>query len=134
MDERDVASCAGNRVPLPRSTRARLFWGQAAYAKQLWCNLRALPLGGGAAQDYVFEEGARELDNEDDVSRVRLSELSARDAALSVFVRRDGKVYYFYNSELLFAPVEPGTHPRHVDLLWPRWNVFDLTPEGRGKD
>ncbi|MHB2020084.1 MAG: hypothetical protein ACYCW6_24365 [Candidatus Xenobia bacterium] len=22
---------------------------------------------------------------------------------------------------------------RHVDLLWPLWNVLDLTPEGRGK-
>ncbi len=24
--------------------------------------------------------------------------------------------------------------PRHVDLLWPLWNLFDLTPEGRGTD
>ena len=23
---------------------------------------------------------------------------------------------------------------RHVDMLWPVWNLFDLTPEGRGTD
>jgi predicted dithiol-disulfide oxidoreductase (DUF899 family) len=51
-----------------------------------------------------------------------------------VFVERDGKVCHFYSAELLFAPVEPGMHPRHVDLLWPLWNLFDLTPEGRGND
>jgi hypothetical protein len=35
---------------------------------------------------------------------------------------------------LLYAPTEPGQNPRHVDSLWPLWNVFDLTPEGRGTD
>lgn len=23
---------------------------------------------------------------------------------------------------------------RHVDLLWPLWNILDLTPEGRGEN
>jgi predicted dithiol-disulfide oxidoreductase (DUF899 family) len=23
---------------------------------------------------------------------------------------------------------------RHVDSIWPLWNVFDLTPDGRGTD
>jgi predicted dithiol-disulfide oxidoreductase (DUF899 family) len=208
-----------------RAARTELLEAEIALRAQLEAVAalrRALPLGGEVAQDYVFEEGARELDHEDDVSRVRLSELFARDAtlvvysfmygpdmaracpmctsmldglngnaphiaqqvnlavvaksplarirayarergwrnlrllsshdntynrdyqgesasgaqmpALNVFVRRDGKVYHFYNSELLFAPAEPGMHPRHVDLLWPLWNMFDLTPEGRGKD
>ncbi len=22
--------------------------------------------------------------------------------------------------------------PRHVDALWPLWNLLDMTPEGRG--
>ena len=51
--------------------------------------------------------------------------------ALNVFVRRGRRVYHFYNTELLFAPAEHGQDPRHVDLLWPLWNLFDLTPEGR---
>jgi predicted dithiol-disulfide oxidoreductase (DUF899 family) len=29
---------------------------------------------------------------------------------------------------------EAGQDPRHVDMLWPLWNLLDLTPEGRGKD
>lgn len=51
---------------------------------------------------------------------------------LNVFVRRRGKVRHFYGSELLFAKAEPGQNNRHVDLIWPLWNVLDLTPEGRG--
>ncbi len=52
--------------------------------------------------------------------------------ALNVFVRRDGQIRHFYNAEKLYID-EPG-HPRHVDRLWPIWNMLDLTPEGRGED
>ncbi len=24
-------------------------------------------------------------------------------------------------------------HPRHIDVIWPLWNLLDMTPEGRGK-
>jgi predicted dithiol-disulfide oxidoreductase (DUF899 family) len=51
---------------------------------------------------------------------------------LNVFARRDGKIHHFYYTELRFLPPEPGQNPRHVDQLWPLWNLFDLTPEGRG--
>lgn len=54
--------------------------------------------------------------------------------AINVFVRRGGKVHHFYGVEALFVPPEPGQDPRHVDLLWPLWNLFDLTPDGRGAD
>jgi predicted dithiol-disulfide oxidoreductase (DUF899 family) len=50
----------------------------------------------------------------------------------SVFVRRDGRVHHSWSSELMFAPTEPGLHPRHVDFMWPLWSILDLTPEGRG--
>lgn len=53
--------------------------------------------------------------------------------ALNVFVRRDGAVHHFYNTELLYAPVEPGQDGRHVDMIWPLWNLFDLTLDGRGE-
>lgn len=52
--------------------------------------------------------------------------------ALNVFARRDGKVHHFYNTELLYVKPEKGQDGRHVDLIWPLWNVLDLTPEGRG--
>jgi len=54
--------------------------------------------------------------------------------ALNVFVRKGERIFHFYNTELLFAGSEKGQHPRHVDLLWPLWNLFDLTPQGRGTD
>ena len=54
--------------------------------------------------------------------------------SLNVFVRRAGAIHHFYHSELLFAPAEPGQDARHVDLIWPLWNVFDFTPDGRGTD
>jgi predicted dithiol-disulfide oxidoreductase (DUF899 family) len=53
--------------------------------------------------------------------------------ALNVFLRRDGAIRHFYQSELMFAPKEPGQDPRHVDMIWPLWNLFDYTPEGRGE-
>ena len=52
--------------------------------------------------------------------------------SLNVFVKRDGRIHHFYHSELLFAPNERGQEGRHVDLIWPLWNLFDVTPEGRG--
>lgn len=52
----------------------------------------------------------------------------------NVFVRRDGRIHHFWSSELLFAPTDPGQHPRHVDFIWPLWSVLDTTPEGRGQD
>jgi predicted dithiol-disulfide oxidoreductase (DUF899 family) len=52
----------------------------------------------------------------------------------NVFVRRGGRIHHFWSSELAFAPADPEQHPRHVDFMWPLWNVLDLTPEGRGSD
>jgi predicted dithiol-disulfide oxidoreductase (DUF899 family) len=51
---------------------------------------------------------------------------------LNVFVKKDDRVHHFWGSELLYAELDG--QPRHVDLLWPLWNIFDLTPEGRGTD
>jgi predicted dithiol-disulfide oxidoreductase (DUF899 family) len=52
---------------------------------------------------------------------------------LNVF-RKNKSVRHFYATELLHAKSGPGQDPRHVDSIWPLWNVLDLTPEGRGKD
>ena len=53
---------------------------------------------------------------------------------MNVFTKPDGEVRHFYATEALFARSEPGHDPRHIDLMWPLWNVLDLTPEGRGTD
>lgn len=51
---------------------------------------------------------------------------------MNVFTRRNGEVRHFWASELLWAELDG--HPRHVDLVWPMWNLLDLTPDGRGDD
>jgi predicted dithiol-disulfide oxidoreductase (DUF899 family) len=54
---------------------------------------------------------------------------------LNVFRQVGGKVRHFWGSELLDAKTEdPSQDPRHVDAIWPLWNVLDVTPEGRGTD
>ncbi len=50
----------------------------------------------------------------------------------NVFVRRHGRIYHFWGSELFYADVEG--QPRHMDLMWPLWNVLDTLPAGRGED
>jgi predicted dithiol-disulfide oxidoreductase (DUF899 family) len=51
---------------------------------------------------------------------------------LNVF-RRDGEALrHFWATELLYAGWDQ--EPRHVDLIWPIWNVLDMTPDGRGGD
>jgi predicted dithiol-disulfide oxidoreductase (DUF899 family) len=53
---------------------------------------------------------------------------------LNVFSRRDDEIHHFWASELMSAPRDEGQDPRHVDFIWPVWNVLDTTPEGRGTD
>jgi predicted dithiol-disulfide oxidoreductase (DUF899 family) len=53
---------------------------------------------------------------------------------LNVFHREGETIRHFWGSELLYAPTEPGQDPRHVDTIEPLWNLYDLTPEGRGTD
>jgi predicted dithiol-disulfide oxidoreductase (DUF899 family) len=53
--------------------------------------------------------------------------------AMNVFVKRDGAIFHSWNSEMMFAPADPGQDMRHVDSIWPLWNLLDVTPEGRGE-
>jgi predicted dithiol-disulfide oxidoreductase (DUF899 family) len=212
--------------PAYRAARDRLLAAEVALRRNLEdvaAARRALPIGGAVPQDYVFDEGAANLDDTQSVRQVRLSELfakpesslvvysfmfgpnmpkacpsctsildsldrtaphasqrinlvvvakspiariraHARDRgwrnlrllssanntynrdyygedekgeqwpALNVFTRSDGRIHHTYCTELLFAAEEPGQESRHVDLIWPLWNLFDFTREGRGTD
>jgi predicted dithiol-disulfide oxidoreductase (DUF899 family) len=51
---------------------------------------------------------------------------------MNVFVRRNGKIHHSYATELQFMPPDKGQNQRHIDMMWPLWNMLDLTPEGRG--
>ena len=81
-----------------------------------WQNLRLLSSGkNGYNRDYFAES--------DDGGQL---------PAVNVFQKTGDGIYHFYNAELFYVTPEPGQHPRHADLIWPLWNLFDLTPEGRG--
>jgi predicted dithiol-disulfide oxidoreductase (DUF899 family) len=83
-----------------------------------WRNLRLLSSADNSYnQDYHGED-----------------EKGAQSPMLNVFVKSGSGIRHFWASELLFAPSERGQNPRHVDLIWPLWNVLDFTPEGRGKE
>jgi predicted dithiol-disulfide oxidoreductase (DUF899 family) len=60
------------------------------------------------------------------------NESETQSPMANVFVKRSDGVHHFWGTELLYVPREGD--PRHVDLLWPMWNVLDLTPGGRGDD
>ena len=53
---------------------------------------------------------------------------------LNVFKKTADGIFHTYGSELMFMPPEPGQNERDIDSIWPLWNIFDLTPEGRGTD
>jgi predicted dithiol-disulfide oxidoreductase (DUF899 family) len=55
----------------------------------------------------------------------------AQRPMLNVFHRDGETIRHFWGSELFYAPPDPGQDPRHLGLLEPLWNMFDLTPEGR---
>jgi predicted dithiol-disulfide oxidoreductase (DUF899 family) len=53
---------------------------------------------------------------------------------LHVFRRDGAEIRHFWSSELFYQPTEPGQDTRHVGTIEPVWNIFDLTPNGRGTD
>jgi predicted dithiol-disulfide oxidoreductase (DUF899 family) len=51
---------------------------------------------------------------------------------LNVFTLKEGVVRHSFGAEMHNGPSDPGQDPRHVDSIWPLWNLLDFTPEGRG--
>ncbi len=60
-------------------------------------------------------------------------ETGAQWPMLNVFTRRDGAIHHTYGAELLYEPHPSGMGSRHIDAIWPLWNMLDFTPEGRGE-
>ena len=56
------------------------------------------------------------------------------DAAVNVFMRRDGKIRHFWGGEMTGETADPGQDPRGAPDLMPIWTILDMTPEGRGAD
>jgi predicted dithiol-disulfide oxidoreductase (DUF899 family) len=87
--------------------------------------------------DYAEHRGWRHLrlvssaDNDYNRDYYGESADGSQTPALNTFTRRDGEIRHFWASELMVAPRDPGQEPRHVDFIWPVWNVLDATPGGR---
>lgn len=91
----------------------------AAFAEERgWRRLRLLSSGGNSYNRDCSGETA-------DGSQMPM---------LNVFHRDGETIRHFWGSELLYAPTDPGQEYRHVGTIEPLWNLFDLTPEGRGSD
>ncbi len=81
-----------------------------------WHNLRVISSAGNTYNRDYHGEG----------------ESGGQVPVFTIFVRRDGEIRHFYSTELVYAPSELGQNQRHIDMMWPLWNLLDLTPEGRG--
>lgn len=80
-----------------------------------WHNVRLLSTHGTTYNaDYVTERG--------DEKQIPI---------INVFKRTDDGIFHTWGSELFYAPAAEGQHPRHADMIWPVWNLLDMTPEGR---
>jgi predicted dithiol-disulfide oxidoreductase (DUF899 family) len=94
----------------------------------------------GRIREYARGRGWRRLrllsSGENDFNRDYFGENAegAQNTMMHVFVKRADGIHLFWSSELNLIPPDPGQNQRHVDAMWPLWNVLDLTPEGRGKD
>lgn len=56
------------------------------------------------------------------------------DAAINVFVKRNGKIHHFWGGEMTGKTADPGQDPRGAPDLMPIWTILDMTPAGRGTD
>ena len=109
---------AGQRVNVVVVAKSPIQRIRAIARERGWRNLRLLSSAGNSYnRDYRGEDAK-----------------GSQLPALNVFTRKGGKVHHAYCTELLFAPSDPGQNGRHVDGIWPLWNLFDFTPEGRGTD
>jgi predicted dithiol-disulfide oxidoreductase (DUF899 family) len=94
----------------------------------------------GRIREFSRGRGWRRLrlisSGENDFNRDYFGEIAegAQSTMMHVFVKRPDGIHLFWSSELNLLPPDPGQNQRHIDPMWPLWNVLDLTPEGRGKD
>ena len=59
---------------------------------------------------------------------------SGQTTMANVFVRNGEEIRHFWGTEMSFADPIEGGNMRHLDLAWAMWNVFDMTPNGRGAE
>ena len=113
-----VAEHAGQRINVVVVVKARLERVLAHAKGRGWHRLRLVSsVGNNFNRDYHGE-------NED----------GEQLPMLNVFRRQGDTVRHCWGSELYFEAADPGQDQRHGDSIDPLWNLFDLTPDGRGID
>jgi len=113
-----AAPHAGQRINLVVVAKSPIQRIRAFARERGWRNLRLLSSANNSYnRDYRGENAE-----------------GSQGPALNVFTRRDGAIRHTWCSELMFTRDEPGQNARHVDMIWPLWNLFDVTSEGRGTD
>jgi predicted dithiol-disulfide oxidoreductase (DUF899 family) len=119
VDQLDgAAEHASQRVNLVIAAKAPVERVLTFAAERGWRRLRLLSTAGTTYnRDYLAETADGE-----------------QQPMLNVFHRDENTIRHFWGSELFYAPSEPGQDPRHVGMLEPLWNLFDLIPEGRPTD
>lgn len=104
------------RTALAIVTSAPIETSAAFAAQRGWHQLQMISSSGNTYNRDYFGEGPD----------------GAQLPMCTVLHKQDGNIHHFWSSELFFANLEG--QPRHVDTIWPLWNVFDLLPQGRGSD
>jgi predicted dithiol-disulfide oxidoreductase (DUF899 family) len=119
LDQLDgAAEHAAQRINLAAAGKAPIEHILTFAAERGWRHLRLLSTAGTTYnRDYLAETPDGE-----------------QQPMLNVFHRDGNTIRHFWGSELFYAPFDPGQGPRHVGTLEPLWNLFDLTPDGRGTD
>lgn len=118
IDQLDAAvphfeAAGGNFVVVAKASLDRL---QGVARDRHWNHVRLLSsAGNNFRRDYHGED-----------------EHGQQLPVMTVFKREpDGTIRFFWASELMFTPSDPGQDPRAVGTLEPFWNMLDLTPGGR---
>jgi predicted dithiol-disulfide oxidoreductase (DUF899 family) len=113
-----VAEHAGQRINVVVVAKARLERVLAHAKSRGWHRIRLVSsAGNNFNRDYHGED--------EDGQQLPM---------LNVFRRQGDTVRHCWGSELHFEPADPGQDQRHGDMIDPLWNLFDLTPDGRGID
>lgn len=88
-----------------------------------WAQFRGwtIPLYSAGKTSYILDYFA--VEGADDPALVSM---------MNVFKKTPEGVFHTWGSELVGHPKANG-HPCHVDIVWPYWNLLDMTPEGRGE-
>jgi len=119
IDQLDgAAEHAGQHINLAVAAKAPIERIRAFAVERGWRRITLLSSAGNTYnRDYLAETADGE-----------------QQPMLNVFHREGRTVRHFWGSELFYAPADPGQEPRHVGTLEPLWNLYDLTPGGRGPD